>query len=1413
MIERLSVPDQALFATVEGRQPYFYKYPTPTVCVKYADTVTNVLSNGCNATWYVDSENWIDTAYEGVVPIIKFWYGEGVPDTFVSENAVEDWGVKFSGFFRAPYTSKYDFYFGGEGIVSEFKINGVSFLTSEKYLSLSDTDYASSYSGIAFTSGNWYSFELKYKSRQLNGYNSGIISFWQTDDMNVTPEKIPLSAAVLSTGNPGNGNLPISLSTVLGIGKTQLSINSNYESTFTFEVPLVSSSDPYSYNGYFYDENNELFQNISNDMQIKKYRMIEYSEGYKNSSGVYQYIKRFTGQIRDFNIKYSKDGKDILQITCVDYSVFTKDSINLVSPTPLDYIQAGYLTEVKYRVNGVSKPRAFDGWELYKAYLVLLTNSFIDPFTFYQRKIHSGYHYDKIIGNYKIENINSFVDDWLDTKDYYGNPNIILGDEAKADDEYLYKIDTGEYYKDAIDNLMKSWYYKWGFDENAHPFLYGIDVPYSYVNDRDFDTACASGAWDKKTNIHCFVGTYNLAPAGGLCLASADVTGKKMDILFRVGPVYGSSDGTETVNISLRHNDVEFNYGDYSLYNSTTWSYYKGIDPSINLNPSVITLYGLRYDDYRLRIRTVNYNYPIALDGVIVYDEDYSHPSESFYTGDVHTSGSILDLQVGLQIDDQRSDCVVLGSRTGTKMGRGEAYQKDVVNPNNPIYQYIQSSSRDLNSVYKPTSINYIGHPRMTLIFDPSINSQEHADFVSYNVISEYNNPNKSLDFSIAGHPKIEIDDCISVNDDAKNVVNTTNYVWITDITNTFDSKNFISKISTSPVKPVNAFWKKPSPDLSEYDNHPIQNFKLYYNGAITSLSLDLSKTETNNITFRDNLSYHIPPKGYLKMINGEIIKYSSAAGWYVADLIRGIYTSHTTEAYFNELVNLAYDPYTQESMNVSPVIEFDCLVSGDIQIRIFSVKSENDSSGVKLLGSMHVDTLTGISKDGYPDWGFDKMTWGAGKRYTWGAFDQIGAYNNYVSNFDIMGGNYVVENMKLNETNSNRSLEFGKFYVEIDVISPKIDFTYRSDQPYSLAYPHEKYIYTRRGPVSEIDFWLDTAGMKRWATFTSTVTGATTYPADTARGIVIQDGVSRNLMYYNPSYIHNSANNYQGLKFWIKDNTVGSTQDGDLYRYVAPNIKYHILTYAGIVNKNNVVKYVEIYDNNDWLFANLENSYMNFKNPKSFYFNLKATRKGGNILNFVPSNILRTWIEEYGSGANNNGRLLVCPIILFSGEFVDRSGRPMAQTNKYLKRKTAFGQSIPNGQVYGTGPENHGVYEWMEGQEKKGDPNVIRLVGRWELTHSNKPDDGSLQVEMDFRKCYVHWWDEMVVGSGNIARPSLWKTKYGNVTIDYYPGNNWDWHLVGLEMEKQYGNTKTFTISNPSFPRMLFIFGGGYPS
>lgn len=1408
---RLDSPNtQATFSLgADGNLPFESKWSKPVSKLDVARTVFSTRSLGLTANWYKNLPNnpWLIQStpsstylvYSGVMPIVKFWNPNSYPPIFGVSNDIQNWGLQLSGGFQAPYTGNYSFYFAGKGQIHSFKIGGSEKMPAGKasglILDVSDLD-DKSISVTGLTSGVWYPLSLFYYSQEAPGLPTGLVVRWYHSNH---PEPVILSGGVteLVTDAAATDEMPIPYTTLSNITSVQLDRNKNAISKLTFRVPLVSTGSSYG-KGYAYDTTNDRYYDIaSTDNIIKQFWMVRYQEGYRYSTSTDELVTNFVGQIRDTKIKLAKNNAPELEVIAYDYSIFLKDAINKEAPNVLDYLSEGYRVEVSGHVNGSKKPSAYDGWEVHKAVKNLMVNSYIDPFLFTKKKIFTDYNGDSTAGSYNMYGVGITPPNYLPVQENYGNPDIVTGDAETADDEYLYGVNVGETYYDIVNKVLEPYAMNWGMTSSGHPFIESYNTPIEFIDDRD---ATFSGLSFESPVINCFKGTITtLVPAyDQTASAKATATGSKFDIITIDG-------GVGSFKAFVRKGVAVVSSATFNPPSTNVGYYYDGVDQSLGYNPCIVNIAkNLPYDEYVISftsLATSNaYAYNI-LDSMFVYDRNIESPSMYLKSGDTGTPASIISLDVNRDSRYLRNESVVIGSRLGITVAENENHVFDSMNPNNPQFEHIVSRTLDINSVYKSTSENFVGRPLTTLIFDPSINDQDQADFLGFGLVNEFRKPNKEVTIEALNNPLIDVGDCISVKEEKRGIVTYNEKVWVEGISTKRDKDGtHTMSLTTTPIRPPTSWYSKPEPDLADFGNQPFQNVRLYNTGVITRLSSNLTAVATAEMVVTGDLA-SAPPSGYVRFYNGanvdktilpfgkwnddynyEIIKYErrSTAGvtpGKLYKLTRGLqYTKPqaTNAGDDDDYLVIGYDPYTQDGMGVYPVIKFDLVKSGKVECWVDAYDSRQTNGDYPDGITTHANAIPvdNLAWDGKEDIynASKKLVWGKDRSFIWGGLDNIGKWNKYYSNdpnLKVYGGVFVAEQFKQNPQIIIDDV-WGHHIYNNDSMYPytkcrvRLILTADDGSRYTKTVGN---IYIRRGHPGVVDFQIDYTNLLGYYNSNSHVN----YPPNALNHTVSEGPVTGNTPAGGNDPLYNvifneETNDGKGLKFTIKESTGisaktsrgfrnDSTADPHYIRYYSANIDAYIITGSWWLNAGDIQPVIEPIS----IYKRTEHADL-YKDPVEKYF---YPLRVSNDISFLPKEIRDKIIEKYREDNVDylKYQAIIKKVIIFKGYFRDKSGRcaftyPVDSRHYTLSPKI---DGIPDTWTYGSytsGLANNGFYD----------------------SATDQPND-TLVDEMSWRGNYVGWVDTVAKGLG---RDTFIRTDYSGIkTQQNIDGKWWQFGVI----------------------------------
>jgi len=291
------------------------------------------------------------------------------------------------------------------------------------------------------------------------------------------------------------------------------------------------------------------------------------------------------------------------------------------------------------------------------------------------------------------------------------------------------------------------------------------------------------------------------------------------------------------------------------------------------INPCEYTIYGLNlnrneynstympyHGDYLIELINLSNGFPLKINSTMSYDTDIICPSWTF-----DTTTNITNMGITQGMDDVRNDVIVVGDLIGAFR---DYITDQVVNPNNPVNQYIFSRATDVSSINDPIAYNNVGRKKPFIIFEPSIVDQKHADWLAEAVLYRYRVMHKVINWETFGIPFLETDDNVVINDlYNEGVVGefSNPSQWIVSISESIKTADYSMSIQTTPYAPWSSFIQPPNPDYTDFgwpDNpQPFVNIRLtdskdrlrgYYHPAIADTLIedgryDVYESESGN--------------------------------------------------------------------------------------------------------------------------------------------------------------------------------------------------------------------------------------------------------------------------------------------------------------------------------------------------------------------------------------------------------------------------------------------------------------------------------------------------------------------------------------------------------------------------------------
>jgi len=1024
-----------------GYQPaHKAKISTPIAKIETCHTPLTVAGVGPDVKYYVfdgavpafstDEQQYPSSSGRANINLLAEYYDKDNYPPMLSLNRAlrEKWACTATGWFMPQSTGEHNFYVAGDGNV-QLTVNSVTH--SDTNTRVNDSEYKSF--AVTLTSGSWVPFSLQYYQTSVD--KGGYVAMFDHPNDST---KLPLSAGTC-TGSGHTlqvGEMPYSWSTVSSVTECDVDEALKESSVLTFSLPFVPSGQT---GGYYYDQSSERLMANDGSVYLRKGELVRCSMGFR-SNGVEDLVKKFVGHITDFGVRMTIDGNRTLEVVCEDFRRLTNDVVSLNYPSIMDYWMAGFIDNDR-TTDGVKKGTpAYDAWPAADVYRTLLIRAGVDPVLFAKRYEAINYDYDSsMTSEYlvaPVSGVDKFPQVRLDRTVQYGNPNSET-EGGEADSEYHFQFGFGEKVADIINELADNYGFMWGFRgySDGAPYLATINTPSHYQS----PVSWSASEWSDSYDINAIGTQYYTARSSGVSF-SFTVTGVAAEI---VCPTYSGLDsGIDHVSVLVKHGAITLSDTSYNHYYSKNRQFYEGIDPATATNPTRITIFsGYRYGAYTVTVTALASG--VRFNSILSYQKDYLTPSDSVTSfrdvGDPESSpGNVIEFDYDDSLSDMRNDVVVIGRSKG-KTAQATEF-------NEPEYYYA-GRGVDVESIYNPSSVNYVGRYKSGMVVSNKIGNDERAGFIAYSVLSRLRRPGKGIELQVQGHPLLELNDAFTVVHSGF----ISDCRWVESISTKYSKdQGLITDIGSRDYEPYGSYIRRPYASVS---GNMARGISIYNGGCLTTLTSAYINGDATMSVGSTNGVFTLPTSAASSNLfaNAYIIYPNSNTQWNYSNMVPFVISGYDSSslsiwrAGFAPMpsagteVLIPYDPYySEQDPKAFVTIGFDVLRDSRVSVKIVSE------------GGFVVADLLG-EPDSNHDQEKTSAILGPGRYYVyWDGIDQYGQYNEASDSLpfidsteseDIVSGKpgagmYVTEKTdRVNAQNSDvfySSATFGKFYVRI---------------------------------------------------------------------------------------------------------------------------------------------------------------------------------------------------------------------------------------------------------------------------------------------------------------------------------------------------------------------------------------------
>lgn len=911
-----------------------------------------------------------DSGDPAVVSNIMQHWGSGTPFYLPLEDfSVEYYGYLYVDASRNTYIS---YRFAGQNIRLTFILNSSTRINNVTLNTKTSLDYESV---VDTASTGWQSFSIRITGTR-GAIDGGFTALYEYSSDSTTSEDdwsernlMPINAGMANTTSgflsPHHVDSHFDLR-----GSYTESEPTNYE----FSVPLGAG-------GYSEDSSKNYVHADDSSIKLREGKLIKIYAGYDLDSaptanetigdidGTIEYIPRFTGFITGFE---TDQASNTLTVKCRDVLSLAENILSINMPSPISYWAHGYFKNgLATQPDGVEMPVAYDLWGIVDTIQDLLLYSGIPGELLWGKEKHHNTSGVVVDGNDMIPN-NDYV---LSAARGYGANNV---------EEYDYRFDVGTTGFDGVMKVVDTYGYK-------------LETRYDgYVRLRSGNNAIQKINQTGVNNPKAEEGTYESYSSS----FTQNFTGSGVTVIVVRNTTSGTADndnvywgGTASFKFEIKDGGTPIVTKNYNMYYEEERFYSDGYDYNIGHNPCVIPIaQNLAYDTYDLVITAISGTPFLGIDQVWVYNQSFSDSIMTLqtykYDGNIGTLNKI-DYDRGIQ--NQRNDILVVGQRKGVWVATGETQRNETIN-NNPMYTNTHSRSIDVEGVYNTNAPNYTGRHQMTYIQEPTIHSEDHARWLSYNILNAYRSIKNNPNFVVIGDPTVEVNDCISLLD--KKSEDGTDNFWIKTIDEEVTKKEWLVDCTVGGVEPFPSFEQTEDKNLSYSGGDYALNIYVQDSNGKTrgkgknSTTTATATSSTTSLALSDASSF--PTTGLVnvmaldaKKAHYGIYEYTSKSG----NNLIGSFSWSTDDTYtflVGSYVIDAYNPYEQDDRDVYMAVGFDCMVSGKVSIGVYK-----EGAGRAIAGLTDGGGLDDGSPKEQSVWAGDSLEW------WWGGVDDFGDPDN----------------------------------------------------------------------------------------------------------------------------------------------------------------------------------------------------------------------------------------------------------------------------------------------------------------------------------------------------------------------------------------------------------------------------------
>lgn len=432
----------------------------------------------------------------------------------------------------------------------------------------------------------------------------------------------------------------------------------------------------------------------------------------------------------------------------------------------------------------------------------------------------------------------------LERQVHYGNTGVAFDERNPVDDSYLFaNTDLKDIWGTAR-TVTERYGYAFYFDANGDVVLNPYNAPHAV-----YDLPDGTGGGVEAVTPTAYAGTY-LVYSSTVSAFTINLTGTRktarVDLVVGLGPDFGTwdfevRDASSTVvasgTVATASSQENFLYDPRQTIEGT--------------NPCIVTLYSGYYGEYSVTLSSADTKEK-RLDGFMLWHTDPLAPLPPLT---LTSEGNALKVTVASSMADMRNFVTIVGKRKAAVTDS----EKIVQNPNNPDAEFVVSAGTDVASIAQPTTggdptPNYIGFPKESILFDPSIADDDYAAYVSQAFLYRYRLPKPTVPVEHTLLPMLEPGDPIYAIEETFESVDQSQVIWVENYAHEFSNGRAITTLETVSYPPYPSFQPRADIDLSHFAEQPVVNIGITYEG--------IDGTTIRNAGQTDATKPYVPPEG-----------------------------------------------------------------------------------------------------------------------------------------------------------------------------------------------------------------------------------------------------------------------------------------------------------------------------------------------------------------------------------------------------------------------------------------------------------------------------------------------------------------------------------------------------------------------